>query len=521
MNRNGTILVPLTALLAFADASAQVPTVSGGGVPGGPNLGSGPAPALVMPAPGAQIQTHPSNSVPLMFRWSAPSGAPAPQRYRLCVTESGTSCGAPNAAVYEAGQVTQYQAQIPPRFHDKSLQWSVAACGPGYGGTFARVGATNTDCNWSQGRALNASYQPPAISLGAPGDSTAASAASQRFTWLEPRGVAVDGYRFCLADNASACQQSITAAQGAVVSVPAGRSFVDIDISSLRVNMARQMVWTVLSCRGGNCRSAANQATRQFSIPALPAAPTLEKPTAGSVEPVKGDEQSLGYVRQTDNWQAQGVFFPASIDFDWSQVIGATAYRLCISPPGVACGTGASHVVNARFVANGSESQEWANLSRLHGQAVNWTVATCDAIGCGPWAQPRALTIKAVPGTVTLTAPGVGADLTSTQAPTPVDFTWSAVNFAERYEVLVGTQPVSSLRTATNQCRAPRAGLPLGPTEWKVRACNVVGCGPASSPRAITISPPLSSPATSSSGPAGRSPGAAIIGVTTLPPQCL
>src|SRR5690606_28631510 len=107
----------------------------------------GTPPSLVEPAVDAHIGTQASRSTPVLFRWNAPSGSPAPQRYRLCIAEENVSCNASAAAIYEVGAVTQYQAQVPPRFHDKTLQWSVAACGPGYGGGPVKIGSTNTDCS--------------------------------------------------------------------------------------------------------------------------------------------------------------------------------------------------------------------------------------------------------------------------------------------------------------------------------------------------------------------------------------
>ena len=489
-----SLSIGLASVLTLANAMAQIqggPAIRSN--PATSRLAQSPKPTLLEPASGSKIQTRSNTTTPVLFRWSAPAGGPAPQRYRLCVAESGIPCGAQGAAVYELGAVTQYQAQVPPRLHNKQLSWSVAACGPGYGGGLALAGATNTDCTWSYVRALDARYEPQPPSLGTPGDGVRANTVSQRFTWTARQGQAVDGYRFCIADNVNLCRQTnLSPNQGAIVAVSAQRTFADIDVRALYRNyQRREMHWTVLSCAGGNCYMAANQPSRRFVIGGLPA-PQLLNPTPGEVEPETGTTRTNAFVRDQDGWVANGVTFPADIDFAWSRVNGATGYKLCISLPGVACGTGSSLIVNGR--PQGWESPTWASLAAFHGRAVNWTIASCDAIGCGPWAAPRPLTIKSLPGQVTLTAPADGSDLTSYPPNAPINFTWSTAPFAESYRIqLIDAESHARvLWASSNQCRPYRPWFPnvRGPATWKVQACNVVGCGPVSAARAITLYPP-------------------------------
>ncbi|HEY8508486.1 MAG TPA: hypothetical protein VIL32_09025 [Steroidobacteraceae bacterium] len=474
--RCATALFNVAAVVACTGALAQVqgPSVSGGGVPG--LLSGGPKPVLVSPANGAQIQTRPTQSTTAQFSWQPPNGPPV-NRYILCITLAGASCTHPDAAIYNVGQAQAHQAVIPPRFHDKQLSWTVAACGAGYGGGLAVQGSTlPADCSWAQARTLNAGWQAQAINLLSPGDRVRASTPSQRFTWsAPPAGTGgIDGYRFCLAPSEAACQQaSIPAGQGLIVAVPSERTFVDVDIRPLRQNTDRTLKWTVLSCRSGACSLASGQPSLQFIIGAPPPPPTLNYPAAGSAQPERGDTPFGGYSG------ANGQYIPfrkipAAIDFRWTNVAGATGYRHCLSPNGVTCGNPGSHVVNT---SSTSQSHEWQNLSQFHGQNINWTVASCDALGCGQWASPWPVSIKAVPGTPTLQSPANAADLTNSVNMTR--FSWSSVPGAEWYQLSIGNIRVQS---NTNSCNLPRGRLPDGPTTWTVEACNVVGCGPSAAP---------------------------------------
>jgi hypothetical protein len=509
MNR----MIGLAALVVSSATMAQIgPQVSGGGVPGNPNLlGGGPKPALLDPAVGAHIETRPTSSVPVMFRWSAPANAPSPQRYRLCVSLRSASCTSSDAAVYEVGQVTQYQASVPPRFHDKSLQWAVAACGPGYGGGFQQAGASNTDCNWAQPRPLDAGYQSPSIALLAPGDRITGRTASQRFTWQEPQGIALDGYRMCLADDATLCRQpSIPTTQGMIVPVASGRAFADIDLRPLRTSTARSMYWTVLSCRAGSCEVASGQAVRAFTIPAPLPPPALALPVDDSFEPQNPPLTApIGAV--TASHLSGPRTYPATIDFKWTPVSGATMHKLCISQSPGCSGVG-TRVIDTRWPDN--ESVEHNSLTALHGTRATWQVTACDAIGCGAWSTARNVTIKAIPGQAALNTPAAGADVT-TLGNNPLIFTWSAVPFAEYY--LVGADGVvlkaaPPSRPVTNPptpppttCTAARGRFPYsGATQWTVQACNVVGCGAPATPRPITINQPVSGGASSSGGAGSR-----------------
>src|SRR5690606_32934625 len=97
----------------------------------------GPSPTLVAPAPGAHVQSSPSRVTPVLFSWSLTASTP-PQRFMLCIAEIGAPCsnGGPRSVVVPnlPPSQTSYQTPIAAALHDRALEWSVAACGPGYGG---------------------------------------------------------------------------------------------------------------------------------------------------------------------------------------------------------------------------------------------------------------------------------------------------------------------------------------------------------------------------------------------------
>jgi hypothetical protein len=152
-------LAGLVAMLLICGAAAQQNRDrAGAGVSVGPAGDGAPPPRLGAPLNGEAIRTQAAASTAVMFSWVAPAaaGAPAPQRYRLCVFEQGASCAAPGALIYEAGQATRHQADIPPRFHNRMLAWTVAACGPGYGSGAAQNNTPDADCSWGEARSLDA-----------------------------------------------------------------------------------------------------------------------------------------------------------------------------------------------------------------------------------------------------------------------------------------------------------------------------------------------------------------------------
>ena len=270
----------VAAALACSNAAAQLEQSVRQNLPGFTQP-QGPKPSLVAPPAGAQIASSATSPAPLDFRWSLAPGAPAPQRFVICVAEAGATCNraGPQAMLVDvAAASTQHRTWIAPALHEKPLEWTVGACGPGYGGgTAVTQGTINADCTWADRRGLSAGYVPPLINLGSPGDGVTAAAPAQRFTWQQPRGVAIDGYRFCLADTVAVCEQSqggqaasggqMPPGQAVIVPVGAELAAADVDTQPLRRDFQRTMVWTVLSCRAGTCRLAAGQPARRFILP--------------------------------------------------------------------------------------------------------------------------------------------------------------------------------------------------------------------------------------------------------------
>src|SRR5690606_23271348 len=182
----------VAAALACSNAAAQLEQSVRQNLPGFTQP-QGPKPSLVAPPAGAQIASSATSPAPLEFRWSLAPGAPAPQRFVICVTEAGATCNraGPQAMLVDvAAASTQHRTWIVPSLHEKPLEWTVGACGPGYGGGMAITqGTINPDCTWADRRSISAGYVPPLINLGSPGDDVTAATPAQRFTWQQPRGV--------------------------------------------------------------------------------------------------------------------------------------------------------------------------------------------------------------------------------------------------------------------------------------------------------------------------------------------
>ena len=176
MYRNARVyrmIIGLVNLLLLFSAAAQEGTgfagggvpgrVAGGGVPGAPGVPKPRAAAtLITPADGAQIRARTPRSTAVLFTWSAPSGEQAPEHYRLCVVEPSVSCSSRDAALYEVGRVKEFRAELPPRFHGKRLQWSVALCGAAKSSSNEAERAADTDCTWSAPRNLAVAALPAA-----------------------------------------------------------------------------------------------------------------------------------------------------------------------------------------------------------------------------------------------------------------------------------------------------------------------------------------------------------------------
>jgi len=178
-------------------------------------------PALGQPAPNAQVPAQ----QPVTFRWGAPLSSaqargapPPPDRYRLCVVETGKACDSPNALVHDLRDIFHSLA-LPPAFHDKVLEWSAAACWKA-----PDPGAASYDCEWAAPRKLAVGaamaaipYPPPRLGRPSPSagplrlDPTRATTVV--FGWEPPlsqRESAAGApdparYRLCVMQQGSSC----------------------------------------------------------------------------------------------------------------------------------------------------------------------------------------------------------------------------------------------------------------------------------------------------------------------------
>lgn len=290
--------------IAFAStvATAQVvnpslppqaghPTTPGHGMPG--TATSLPVPALLTPAADLQIRTPIAASYTQSFSWDAPRNGPAPEHYVLCLALSpSVECAAgnsPAASVNDlASSMTTAQLTFPAAFHDRTLYWTVAACGAGYGGlsvsTVRNPGGRYARCSWAPWRKLDATPRLPAPELLSPGPFYATIDDRQSFRWQGISEPYVSHYRFCLADDLRDCQSASLAPDRGVIrfgETGIQASGIDVDLAPLRQSGRRLMVWTVFPCflrDNDNCVNTAQPMSRSITIQRPPPR-TLPPPT--------------------------------------------------------------------------------------------------------------------------------------------------------------------------------------------------------------------------------------------------
>jgi hypothetical protein len=318
------------------------------------------APILVSPADGVTVYgAGPSPT----FKWQPVQEATA---YRLCVAELGPqpfqaqqACGGSGTQVYEDITATSFAPPggLPERFQGKTVGWQVAAC-------------NNLGCTYQPSpRRLTWSAVPQAPILDLPEEGTTLFAFPKLFV-VKPGAGAVF-YKLCISRPGVACGAGDSVViENIEPGSPSGNFYYDLEVDRVRGFAGQTLSWTAAACNALGC--AWQQAVRRIKIVAPPAAPTLLEPKDGS----------------TASSPSEG--------FKWSPVPWATYYTLCVSRPGVACGTGES-VVTEHIKANRSTEMSYAlAVSRAKGFAghtLNWTAAACNALGC-TWQQAaRRITI--------------------------------------------------------------------------------------------------------------------------------
>jgi len=169
---------------------------------------------------------------------------------------------------------------------------------------------------------------------------------------------------------------------------------------------------------------------------------------------------------------AAGASVTSPVTFSWTAVPGAIAYEV----------SAALDDGEPVFVGETSGTSLIAHLGEGH---VTWTV-DAEFNGCDDTVSSRAsFEIPVDPNcgndAPLLIAPAFGA----ANAPTRVDFVWTAVDRARSYSVLLITDGNDDVRTlgTTAETRL-RANVPAGPVFWAVRA-DFEGCSPKVSPIAV------------------------------------
>ncbi len=215
-------------------------------------------------------------------------------------------------------------------------------------------------------------HPPPPI-LGTPADNQIVYDAAVVFSWQGGQGVPrATSYRVCVAEETRSCNDP-----GAWVYPSQGQR--PLTGTGLKHDLpasfhGKRLTWTVMACAPSQLQIGSGPALLCTPAAArrltwLLRAPTLLQPADGAGVP------SLR---------------PA---FRWSGVSGAEMYKLCVSQPGVACGTQARETVQTvlfdRPASQGTSYTPQSDLRQFEGHAVHWTAAACSSAGCSYQQQVR------------------------------------------------------------------------------------------------------------------------------------
>ena len=119
-------------------------------------------------------------------------------------------------------------------------------------------------------------------------------------------------------------------------------------------------------------------------------------------------------------------------------------------------------------------------VSGLGSGSYQYRVRACNVGGCGSYSAVRTTVVTHPPsGAPTLAQPGRIGSKNS--------FSWSPVTTATRYELYDSRNGGSNWNIFYNGPNTNFSGHVIGTTSFRVRACNVGGCGPYSNIRTITV----------------------------------
>lgn len=448
------------------------------------------------------------------FRWPAVDGA---ERYVLCIADDARSCTSsqgPSAGSFrvftdaldaqepggdaagrsstdgarrgaapgEAGigplwlVVAGPSAEIPgatlarrallEAFAGRAVQWAVAGCSGGD----CRYGAT---CELEIPEV--ASSPPAAPELVSPVDLEVVSALAPvlELSWREVPGTIA--YRICTGSQQGSVLAAACNSGDADVFEPVTATETSVELPKARAGEILR--WTVAACNRAGCSWSG--AGRRISLSAMPPAPSLVTPAAGTrvTTPV-----------------------PTLV---WKAVPAAESYKVCVLPPGATCESPAAIVHD---VEAGGPTAFVPPAPLLPGRPVAWTVAACVQGRCRyAWPPHRVDVAGLTPPT--LISPGDGA---AVSVPT-VRFRWEPSSAADSYllcaydvdaarargldaRAACDTQRLATrMRTRETSAELTIGGAGAGATTryaWTVAACHSQsgeGCVYQARPRRLDV----------------------------------
>jgi hypothetical protein len=211
--------------------------------------------------------------------------------------------------------------------------------------------------------------------------------------------------------------------------------------------------------------------------------------------PVSLPRLAPGHV--VSSYQIRIIFNPDILSFasvttagtvteTWATTHHADSHRLTVAGATAGGLNGPGTLFVVRFAVQTSAQLRWESTVEFEQALMNEGAPRVDA-----W--NGRVRVALPPGVVTLWSPGDGW----TDQPLAIEFSWSSVEFAQRYEIQVATDTAFADIFAADSSLTIN-NLVVGPLEnsttyfWRVRASNTLGSGPWSEVRRVTtvLAPP-------------------------------
>ena len=138
--------------------------------------------------------------------------------------------------------------------------------------------------------------------------------------------------------------------------------------------------------------------------------------------------------------------------------------------------TGGTRTAPGTTSATGQTTTSWSDTTLSPTPEARYRVRACNASGCSLWSSDVAATAPTTAPTASASASGLSATVS-----------WNTQAETSHYEVERNNAPTAAANTSTS---ITQASLPAGYTHrYRVRACNVLGCGPASAYTSALVQP--------------------------------